>query len=184
MKKTELKKAKTESFDTERLTLRLMTEEEWQIFVDHIIEADEFYDMFACDMTEQNIVTVRGLFIGRKTVGYSVHLHDTDEMIGYVEFCTDEKSRDYNHIAYCIFKEYRRKGYASEAAGEFIRKLLADEILDRTIDEIRAWIVWGNLASSYVLGKLGFRSYGFRVYDSGLIEQCFVYVPEGTEEIA
>ena len=32
---------KTNSFNTQRLTLRLMTNEEWTKFIDHVFEADE-----------------------------------------------------------------------------------------------------------------------------------------------
>jgi RimJ/RimL family protein N-acetyltransferase len=184
MDKTTNAFAKLNSFNTERLALKLMTENEWQIFVDHVIEADEFYEMFACEMTEELLASVRGLFETRKTISYSIYLPNTNDMIGYVEFCVDEGNRDYNHIAYCIFKDYRGHGFATEAAASLVDKLLSGEVLGRPANEIRAWTVWGNSASSRVLEKIGFHSTGYRIYDSGLIDQNFIYGPEGMEETA
>ena len=177
-------KVKLTSFNTERLALRQMTAEEWHHMVDRIAESGEFYDMFACEMTKEMLIRVHGMFENRKTIAYSIFLPDNDEAIGFIEFYIDEESCDCNHIGYCIFEEYRRQGYASEAAGSLIEKLLSGELTGSPVDEIKAWIVWGNIASSAVLRKTGFCSAGYRVYDDGLIRQDFIYSAKGMEETA
>ena len=179
-----MEKAKLTSFNTERLALRQMTGEEWHLMVDRIAESGEFYDMFACEMTKRQLIKVHGMFENRKTIAYSIFIPDNDEAIGFIEFYIDEESCDCNHIGYCIFEEYRRQGYASEAASALIEKILSGELTGSPVDEIRAWIVWGNNASSAVLRKTGFCSAGYRVYDDGLIRQDFIYAPVGMEETA
>ena len=83
MEKNAMDMAKTTSFDTKRLKIRLMTRDEWKNFVDHVVEADEVYDTFACEADDDFFELVEKTNFNI-AINYSVILSDTDEMIGYV----------------------------------------------------------------------------------------------------
>ncbi len=183
MEKNAMDMAKTNSFDTKRLKIRLMTRDEWKNFVDHVVEADEVYDTFACE-ADDNFFELVGKTNFNIAINYSVILSDTDEMIGYVGLCVDEDCPDNNHISYYTFKDHRRKGYAYEAVCEFMQKILDGGIIERDINEIFAWTIWGNTSSSDLLEKLGFRGLGYRIYDDGTIMHCYGYEPAKLEETA
>lgn len=183
MEKNAMEMAKTNSFDTKRLKVRLMAKEEWKNFVDHVVEADEVYDTFACEADEHFFELIAKTNFN-VAINYSVILSETDEMIGYVGFCVDEDCSDNNYISYYIFKDHRRNGYAYEAVCEFMQRILDGEIIERDINEICAWTICGNEPSSEMLEKLGFHSFGYRIYDDGTIMHCYSYEPEKLEETA
>lgn len=175
-------KVKINTFNTERLVLRSITTKEWRNFIIHTVEANEVLFQFAHEIDE-------GFFERNKTpyysicIYYSIHLPETDEMIGYVGFCNDPDHPCCNEIEYYIFKDHRRMGYAYEAVGALIEKLLAGEIVERKVDQIKAYVVWDNDPSLNLLHKLGFVSNGGRYLDNDVIMWGLLYRP-GMEEAA
>ena len=176
-------KVKINTFKTDRLVLRSITTKEWRNFIIHAVEANEVMIQFAHEMDE-------GFFERNKApcydicIYYSIHLPETDEMIGYVGFCNDPDHPCCNEIEYYIFKHFRQRGYAYEAVSTLIEKLFAGEIVDRYVEEIRASVVWKNDPSMNLLWKLGFHGDGGRILMNDVIERCFCYTREEMEESA
>jgi RimJ/RimL family protein N-acetyltransferase len=160
-----------------------MTKEEWKLFVDHVVEADEVYETFACEADDHFFEFVENTNFD-SAINYSVFLSETDEMIGYVGFCVDEECSDNNYISYYTFKDHRYNGYAYEYVCESMQKFLRGEIIERDIEGICAWTIWGNTPSSELLEKLGFQGFGYRIYDDGTILHCYSYEPEKLEDTA
>lgn len=180
---TTRQRVRTKEFATERLVLRSITTKEWRNFVIHAVEANEVLIQFAHELDE-------GFFERNKTpcydlcVYYSIHLPETDEMIGYIGFCNNPEYPCCNEIEYYIFRHFRRRGYAYEAISALIRKLFAGEIVNRNVSEIRASVVWENEPSMNLLRKLGFHGDGGRILMNDVIERCFCYTREEMEESA
>ncbi len=176
-------RVKINTFTTDRLVLRSITTREWRNFVIHAVEANEVLFQFAHEIDE-------GFFERNKApcysicIYYSIHLHETDEMIGYIGFCNDPNHPCCNEIEYYIFKNFRRRGYASEAISALIEKLFAGEIVDRYVDQVRAAVVWENEPSADLLWKLGFRGDGGRFLQNDVIERIYCYKREEMEESA
>lgn len=170
--------AKLDSFDTERLTLRLMTESEWDLFVYSVMASHEFYITFATEKSEEVLALIEKPFY-HKVIYYSIHLPDTDAMIGYVGFSTDSK-----RIEYCIFKEYRLRGYAYEAVSRFVDFLCSGIITGKVIPAIHAWTVLGNEPSMRLLYKIGFHKSGFGIINDGTPVKNFSYELYYMEEAA
>ena len=164
----------TVAFTTERLEIRKMTRDDWELFVDNVIFADECLFTFAHEKDEKLLEAIKEPKLN-SGLNYSIYLSDEDRMIGFMSFCTSEKHMDYNSIAYYIFEDYRRQGYAYEAVSTLIEKLLDGTLLGKPADEIIAWVVWGNNPSKKLIEKLGFRGGDFRIFDSGVAEQSFRY---------
>ena len=166
------------SFETDRLVLRLMTPDEWQEFVDHVIEADECFFTFASKKSDELLKKIRKPFYAR-VIYYTIHLPGTDQMIGYVGYSTGT-----GDIEYYIFRDYRRLGYAYESVAALMDKLLDGSLLCNPVSEIRAWTVWDNIPSTQLLLKLGFRATGFRLCYDNSIGRNFSYTIETKEDAA
>ena len=171
-------KVKITSFETDRLVLRLMTLDEWQDFVEHAVEADECYLVFAAEKSDELLEAVKRPYYSQ-VIYYTIHLPDSDQMIGYVGYNIDN-----NHIEYYIFKGHRRLGYAYEAVSALIDKLISGSILGEPVNEIRAWTVWENTPSIELLLKLGFRAISFRLGYDNTIGRNFSYTVETKEDAA
>ena len=176
--KSGMKMAKVDAFNTRRLALRFMTEDEWKEFIFNVMIADEFYITFAYEKSEELLNRLRKPFYYR-VIYYSIHLPDTDVMIGFVGYSTD-----INHIEYYIFKEYRNCGYAYEAVGALMEKLFDGSLIGKHLTEVRAWTVWENKASAKLLIKLGFRFTGYSILEDGTVEKNFRYTIELEEDAA
>ena len=160
--KSGMKMAKINAFETERLELRFMTQEEWDEIVINTMFTNEFELLFAHEKSEEFCEKISKPSYD-KMIYYSIHHPTTDELIGYVGYNTT-----ISYIEYYIIKEYRHRGYAYEAVRTLIEKL-------------HAWTLWYNKPSGQLLLKLGFQSTGFRIFDDGTAGQFFTYGP-GTEE--
>ena len=176
--KTAMEMAKIRSFGTERLTLRLMNESDWELFIDQVLIADDWYMTFGYEKCEELLMKViKPCF--NKAIYYSIFLPGTDEMVGFVGF-----SIDTHYIEYYIFKDYRRCGYAYEAVHEFINMLHYGKIMNMPVNTIQAWTVWENTPSIELLFKLNFHSLGFRITDEGCAIQYFSYRPDYREALS
>ena len=162
------------AFTTERLEIRKMTRDEWQLFVDNVVFADECLFTFAHEKDEKLLEAIKEPKLN-SGLNYSIYLPDEDRMIGFMSFCTSKTHMDHNCIAYYIFEDFRRQGYAYEAVSTLIEKLLDGTLLGKPADEIIAWVVWNNIPSKKLVEKLGFRGGDFRVFDDGVAEQSFRY---------
>lgn len=171
------------AFATERLEIRNMTRDEWQLFVDNVVFADECLFMFAHEKDEKLLEAIKEPNFD-KGLDYSIYLPDEDRMIGFMSFCTSKTHMDHNCIAFYIFEEYRRQGYAYEAVSALIEKLLDGTILGKPAKKILAWVVWGNNPSKKLVEKLGFRGGDYRVFDDGVAEQSFRYETAGVGKTA
>ena len=161
-------------FTTERLEIRKMTRDEWQLFVDNVVFADECLFTFAHEKDEKLLEAIKEPKLN-SGLNYSIYLSDEDRMIGFMSFCTSKTHMDHNCIAYYIFEDFRRQGYAYEAVSALIEKLLNGTLLGRPTDEILAWVVWNNISSMKLMEKLGFRGGDYRVFDDGVAERKFRY---------
>ena len=160
--------AKINEFNTERLNLRLMTEEEWLEFLFRVVYADECYFQFGEEKSEDLLTRFKKPFYHR-AIYFSIHLPETDELIGYVGYSTDIQ-----FIEYYIFDDHRRSGYAYEAILELMRKLFNGSLLGKRLDELHAWVTWDNTVSANLLEKLGFEPLeGYRIFDNGTAGKFF-----------
>ena len=183
MKKNNMETAKLAAFETERLRMRLMTKDEWSIFVDRTIQAEEVNDTFACEPDDAFFrFALKTNF--NMAINYSVFLADTGEMIGYVGFCIDEDDPNLNNLAYYVFDEYRRQGYCIEAVKAITDMILNGEITEEKPDVIYAWVVWGNKPSSGLLEKAGYKGGDYRILENGFAERCYTYRTVEYEEAA
>ena len=173
--KSGMKMAKISAFETERLELRFMTQEEWDEIVINTMFTDEFELLFAHEKSEEYCEKISKPSYD-KVIYYSIHHPITDKLIGYVGYNTTN-----SYIEYYIIKEYRHCGYAYEAIRTLIEKLYDGTILGEPIEELHAWTLWYNKPSGQLLLKLGFHSTGFNIFDDGTAGQFFTYGP-GTEE--
>ena len=174
MKKNTTETAKMAVFESERLKMRLMNRDEWSIFIDRTIKAEEVNDTFACEPDEAffKFAAKTNFDIA---INYSIFLVGTGELIGYLGFSIGEDDPNLNNLAYYIFSEYRRQGYGIEAVKAITDLILNGGITEEKPDEILAWIVWGNKASSDLLEKAGYKGGGYRILDNGFAERCYHY---------
>ena len=183
MKKNTMETAKLVSFETARIRMRLMTKDEWSIFVDRTVQADEVNDTFACEPDEKffRFATKTNFDM---TINYSIFLSGSDVMIGYVGFTIDEDNPNLNNLAYYIFGEYRRQEYGTEVVKAISDLILNGEITEEKPDVIFAWVVYGNKASSDLLEKAGYKGGDYRILENGFAERCYTYgtVEEGFDE--
>ena len=176
--KSGMKLAKLRAFETARLKLRFMTEDEWYDIVINTMFTNEFELLFAHEKSEEFCEKISKPAYD-KMIYYSIHHSKTDVLIGYVGYNTK-----ISYIEYYIIKEHRHFGYAFEAVETLIEMLFDGLILGKPIKELHAWTLWYNKPSEQLLLKLGFHSTGYRVFDDGTAGQFFTYGPGITEDIA
>ena len=183
MKKNNMETAKLAAFETERLNMRLMTRDEWAIFVDRTVQAEEVNESFVCEPDDAFFrFAMKTNF--DTAINYSMFLADTGEFIGYVGFCIDEDDPNLNNLAYYVFGEYRRQGYCIEAVKAVTDMVLNGEITEEKPDVVRALVLWGNVASSDLLVKAGYKAGNYHILDNGFAERCYAYGEVVDEEEA
>lgn len=161
---------KTTSFNTPRLTLRLMTNEEWIKFIDHVFEADECLLQFGYETSDD----LREMLVEPYTeavIYYTIILPETGVMVGYVGITPEN-----DNLEFYIFAEHRRKGYVFEAVSALINLYLKGEITGKTQEKIYAEVSCDNEACKELLKKLGFVriAVGFNMRNKFGVE-CFDY---------
>ncbi len=97
--------AKISAFETDRLELRFMTQEEWDEIVINTMFTDEFELLFVHEKSEEYCKKISKPSYD-KVIYYSIHHPITDKLIGYVGYNTTN-----SYIEYYIIKEYRHCGY-------------------------------------------------------------------------
>lgn len=142
---------------TERLTLRLLRKED----AADIFEIRGDLDTADCagipcmtsiDEAKEYIV---------RWIEDSVAIVLGDEVIGLIESYSDpDLLFDSLFLGYYMKKEYRRKGYMTEAL-----TTLKDKLAEVGISDLMLWIYPGNDASRRVAEKCGWYSLGYHVVD-------------------
>ncbi len=148
---------------TDRLLLRKMSSEEWNNYIAHIIEADEFYYQYGLGTSKELIESLK------EPVSvvdyYSIILRDTEEMAGYIGACTE-----YENIEFYVFKEFRRKHFCSEALSAFLNAYLGGELTGEQHDHTCAETLLENEPAAKALIKAGFRITGINLEGAVIFE--------------
>ena len=82
------------------IILRLADEADWENYVRHLLEADEFYVQYGMEPTSELIEMIQNM--NPDVIYYSIILKDTGDMAGYVGITPDN-----NNLEFYVFKEYR-----------------------------------------------------------------------------
>ncbi len=145
-----------EQIETERLILKAMEEKDAESILK--IKGDKetawWSDDFRCyDLDD----AVDFIVWGNEEIGilqYGIFLKDSDDVIGYVQVKIPKATgiRNERELGYVLSKEYRRRGYMSEAVNAICNHLF----LDKTIWRITLEILPDNLPSLGVARKCGF----------------------------
>ncbi len=108
---------------TERLILRAANKRHNRIFKEELQKQGEllrYYMLERCPVTKEFL---RRYDFSNSSLCFAVLLRDTEEMIGLVDIMAFFPSACHDgNISYCIFKDFRRKGYAKEAVGALINE--------------------------------------------------------------
>ena len=139
---------------SERLCLRPMKNEEWKRIVDSAYENDEFLFQFGFEGDESYRESLANPNT-EEVIYYSVFQLENSEMIGYVGL-----SPESNNLEFYVYKEQRRKGYASEAISLFINACAEGLITGKPHKEFFAGAVHTNDACVKLLNKLNFKKTG------------------------
>ena len=155
MKKLTGCKSDSISINTDRLTMRPMTDDEWKLFVDRVFEADECLFQFGCEKCDglREMVAEPN---SAEVIYYSVFADCTDEMIGYVGLSPKD-----NNLEFYIFEDFRRMGYAYDALEAFIDSWALGKIIGTPHNEFYAKVIDDNFPCIKLLEKLGFKKSGW-----------------------
>ena len=142
----------------EKTRIAPMNGEDWKNYVAHVTGADEIYFQYGEEASDELIGCIREPTEG--VLYYSIISKDTNAMTGYVGITLEN-----SNVEFYIFKEYRRRGYASEALAGFINAYMDGEITGKAEESVIAETLSVNAASIGLLEKLGFQkqAIGFRV---------------------
>ena len=149
--------AKMKNIYTERLVLREMTEDDFRVYLNHLTEADEVFVQYGIEPTEE---LLNEISMFPDMLYYSIIEKASGDTVGYIEI--HEES---DNLAFYIFKEYRRRGYCSEALAVFAQAYLSGEMTGRAHDMIVAETLDQNIPCIKLLEKAGFcrEAAGFRI---------------------
>ena len=137
--------------NTNRLTIRKVTEEDWMgikniaadfqqseyVIYDHPLPTE---DHKIKDLTKR---------FAESDLFFTVFLKDSSEMIGYISLHNDGESHD---IGYCFHSDYFGKGYAFESCSEVIKHMEQHN----NVKVFTAGTALKNEPSCMLLKKLGF----------------------------
>ena len=133
--------------DTERLTLRQLTPEEWTLIVNSIIDNGEVLWQFGCEDGDAFREAASEMNSG-EVIYRAIVLKSSCEIIGYAGVTPVS-----GNIEFYVLNAFRRQGYAYEGIRAFIEMCGLDRITAETMCD--------NEPSIRLLEKLGFRSNGF-----------------------
>ena len=149
---------KLKEIKTERITLREINKEDWNNYVNHVIDADEIYVQYGYEPEPSLIEYIQNPT--PEVIYYSIFLKDTDEMVGYIGITETS-----NNIEFYTFKECRNNHYCSEALAVFMKTYLNGNMTGTTHESIVGETLHENEASVHILERAGFikESWGMRV---------------------
>lgn len=138
--------------NTKRLAITKFTKEEWLDLLDicNDFEASPYkiYD-FPMPTDKKGVQELAERWENSGSF-FAVRVHDSSEMIGYVCYHKNDETYD---IGFAFKAIHQNKGYAYEAANEFIKYLNKE----MNVKTFTAGLGLGNLPSYHLIKKLGFK---------------------------
>lgn len=154
-KRVHHKNSRIEQIETERLILKAMTEKDARALLSTVgdSETEWWSDDYIYDLDE-TIEFIEFNNLGIDTLLYGVFRKESDDVIGYVQIKLSPITGkiDVRELGYAMSKEYRRRGYMSEAVNAVCNHLFQNEYIKRITLEILP----DNLPSLGVARKCGF----------------------------
>ena len=154
-KRVHHKNSHIEQIETERLILKAMTEKDARALLSTVgdIGTAWWSDDYIYDLNE-TIEFIEFNNQGIDTLLYGVFRKESDDVIGYVQIKLSPITGkiDVRELGYAMSKEYRRRGYMSEAVNAVCNHLFQNEYIKRITLEILP----DNLPSQGVARKCGF----------------------------
>ncbi len=149
---------KRKEMKTARIILRGINKDDWNNYVNHVIDADEIYVQYGCEPTPGLIDYIHEPT--PEVIYYSIIDIAANEMVGYIGILEEN-----NSIEFYIFKEYRKNNYCTEALELFIKSYLDGDMTGTKHNEIVGETLLKNEASIHILKKAGFEkeAIGFRL---------------------
>ena len=138
---------------TERLTLCEINQDDWENYLNHVIDADEIEIQYGYEATEDLLEEIREPTPG--VLYYSIKKTDTGDMVGYIGIL-----ERFNNIEFHIFREHRNKHYCSEALEAFMKAYLNGEMTGVKHKKIIGRTLFENEPSCRVLETAGFQRGG------------------------
>lgn len=154
-KRVHHKNSHIEQIETERLILKAMTEKDARALLSTVGDSEIAWwsDDYIYDLDE-TIEFIKFNNQGIDTLLYGVFRKESDDVIGYVQIklAPITGKIDVRKLGYAMSKEYRRRGYMSEAVNAVCNHLFQNEYIKRITLEILP----DNLPSLGVARKCGF----------------------------
>lgn len=149
------KNSHIEQIETERLILKAMKENDARALLSTVGDSETAWwsDDYIYDLDE-TIEFIEFNNQGIDTLLYGVFRKESDDVIGYVQIKLSPITGkiDVRELGYAMSKEYRRRGYMSEAVNAVCNHLFQNEYIKRITLEILP----DNLPSLGVARKCGF----------------------------
>lgn len=154
-KRVHHKNSHIEQIETERLILKAMKEKDARALLSTVGDSETAWwsDDYIYDLDE-TIEFIEFNNLGIDTLLYGVFRKESDDVIGYVQIKLSPITGkiDVRELGYAMSKEYRRRGYMSEAVNAVCNHLFQNEYIKRITLEILP----DNLPSLGVARKCGF----------------------------
>ena len=154
-KRVHHKNSHIEQIETERLILKALKEKDARALLSAVGDSETAWwsDDYIYDLDE-TIEFIEFNNLGIDTLLYGVFRKESDDVIGYVQIKLSPITGkiDVRELGYAMSKEYRRRGYMSEAVNAVCNHLFQNEYIKRITLEILP----DNLPSLGVARKCGF----------------------------
>lgn len=154
-KRVHHKNSHIEQIETERLILKTLREKDARALLSTVGDSETAWwsDDYIYDLDE-TIEFIEFNNLGIDTLLYGVFRKESDDVIGYVQIKLSPITGkiDVRELGYAMSKEYRRRGYMSEAVNAVCNHLFQNEYIKRITLEILP----DNLPSLGVARKCGF----------------------------
>ena len=154
-KRVHHKNSHIEQIETERLILKALKEKDARALLSAVGDSETAWwsDDYIYDLDE-TIEFIEFNNLGIDTLLYGVFRKESDDVIGYVQIklAPITGKIDVRELGYAMSKEYRRRGYMSEAVNAVCNHLFQNEYIKRITLEILP----DNLPSLGVARKCGF----------------------------
>lgn len=153
--------------DTKRLSLDSLQASDSQSIFELFSEPEvvSYYDLSAFSEKEQAANLIQ-FFANRFETGegirWAIRLKDTKKLIGTCGFNSWSPKMKNAVIGYDLQKQYWGRGIVTEAVNAIVKTAFSGKLKCEHIHRIQADTVPGNIASEYVLKKVGFREEGIR----------------------
>lgn len=141
------------NYSSFEIELREVTDGDWEIYVSHVVSANEVYVQYGYEQTEELIECISTMTSG--VVYYGVYLKKDNTLVGYVGI-----NPETDNLEFYIFKEYRQREIATLATKALIDSYFAGDVTGRAENTIMAGTLSENTIAIRLLAKLGFQEAG------------------------